>query len=174
MTRVPRLITSLLARLGQDHSESQDHHGDRGSVSLWVVMFAFVTLALLILVVDGGQVIVAKSRAADIAEQAARAAADDIDPGALRNGDVAIAAGACGIPGPASELVSTYQKGVGVTATMLTCNPGTGPEGAPDVTVQVQVSMKPFLPVNPFGTITVTATETAFLACGTANARVAC
>jgi Flp pilus assembly protein TadG len=170
VTRVPRLKTSLLARVGQDDSQSRD----RGSVSLWVVMFAFVTLALLILVVDGGQVIVAKSRAADIAEQAARAAADDIDPGALRNGDVMIAAGACGVPGPASELVSTYQKGVGVTATMLTCNPGTGPEGAPDVTVQVQVSMKPFLPVNPFGTITVTATETAFLACGTADARVAC
>jgi Flp pilus assembly protein TadG len=169
VTRVRR----LLARLGQDDSVSQGHR-DRGSVSLWVVMFAFVTLALLILVVDGGQVIVAKSRAADIAEQAARAAADDIDPGALRNGDVAIAAGACGIPGPASELVSTYQKGVGVTATMLKCTPGTGPQGAPEVTVQVQVSMKPFLPVNPFGTITVTAAETAFLACGTADARVAC
>ena len=63
---------------------------DRGSVSLWVVIFAFVTLALLILVVDGGQVIVAKSRAADIAEQAARAAADDIDPAALRGGQVLI------------------------------------------------------------------------------------
>jgi Flp pilus assembly protein TadG len=162
--RVRRRLTRL----------SQAGDTDRGSVSLWVVMFAFVTLALLILVVDGGQVIVAKSRAADIAEQAARAAADDIDPGALRNGNVEIAAGACGVPGPASELVSTYQKGVGVTATMLTCNPGRGPEGAPDVTVQVQVSMKPFLPVNPFGTITVTATETAFLACGTAGARVAC
>ena len=132
---------------------------DRGSVSLWVVIFAFVTLALLILIVDGGQVIVAKSRAADIAQQAARAAADDINPAALRNGQVTIAAGACDTPGPASDLISTYQKGVGVTATMLTCTPGTGPEGAPDVTVQVQVSMKPFLPVNPFGTITVTATE---------------
>jgi Flp pilus assembly protein TadG len=75
--------------------------GDRGSVSLWVVIFAFVTLALLILIVDGGQVIVAKSRAADIAEQAARAAADDINPAALRNGQVSIAAGACGTPGPA-------------------------------------------------------------------------
>ena len=160
MTRPPGRMTSLLARLGHENQDNRD----RGSVSLWVVMFAFVTLALLILVVDGGQVIVAKSRAA----------ADDIDPGALRNGDVAIAAGACGTPGPASELVSTYQKGVGVTATMLTCTPGTGPGGAPDVTVAVQVSMKPFLPVNPFGTITVTATETAFLACGTADARVAC
>jgi Flp pilus assembly protein TadG len=178
--------TSTLARRLRPHLRHQKFRirtirirkfrggGDRGSVSLWVVIFAFVTLALLILIVDGGQVIVAKSRAADIAEQAARAAADDIDPAALRNGHVAIAAGACGIPGPASDLVSTYQKGVGVTASMLTCQPGTGPQGAPDVTVRVQVSMKPFIPVSPFGTITVTAAETAFLACGTANARVAC
>ena len=154
--------------------EALRHTGDRGSVSLWVVIFAFVTLALLILVVDGGQVIVAKSRAADIAEQAARAAADDIDPAALRNGQVTVAAGACAIPGPASDLVSTYQKGVGVTASMQSCVVGTGPAGAPDVTVRVQVSMKPFIPVNPFGTINVSAAETAYLACGTANARVAC
>jgi Flp pilus assembly protein TadG len=148
--------------------------GDRGSVSLWVVIFAFVTLALLILIVDGGQVIVAKSRAADIAEQAARAAADDINPAALRNGDVTIAAGACDVAGPASDLISTYQKGVGVTASMLDCHVGTGPQGAPDVTVRVQVSMKPFIPVNPFSTINVQASETAYLACGTADARVAC
>jgi len=154
--------------------EALRHTGDRGSVSLWVVIFAFVTLALLILIVDGGQVIVAKSRAADIAEQAARAAADDIDPAALRNGQVTVAAGACAIPGPASDLVSTYQKGVGVTASMQSCVVGTGPAGAPDVTVRVQVSMKPFIPVNPFGTINVSAAETAYLACGTANARVAC
>jgi len=157
----------------QDKKDKTDRK-ERGSVSLWVVMFAFVTLALLILVVDGGQVIVAKSRAADIAEQAARAAADDIDPGALRQGQVAIAQGACGNPGPASDLVSTYQKGVGVTASMQGCVIGTGPQGAPDVTVRVQVSMTPVIPVSPFGSINVTAAETAFLACGTAAARVAC
>ena len=154
--------------------EALHNTGDRGSVSLWVVIFAFVTLALLILIVDGGQVIVAKSRAADIAEQAARAAADDINPAALRNGDVTIAAGACDVAGPASDLISTYQKGVGVTASMLDCHVGTGPQGAPDVTVRVQVSMKPFIPVNVFRTINVQASETAFLACGTADARVAC
>jgi Flp pilus assembly protein TadG len=147
---------------------------DRGSLSLWVVIFAFVTLALLILIVDGGQVIVAKSRAADIAQQAARAAADDINPAALRNGQVTIAAGACDTPGPASDLITTYQKGVGVTASMLGCVIGTGLQGAPDVTVRVQVSMKPFIPVNPFSTINVQASETAYLACGTADARVAC
>ena len=51
---------------------------------------------------------------------------------------------------------------------------GTGLAAAPDVTVQVQVAMKPAIPVSPFSTINVTATETAYLACGTAQARVAC
>jgi len=164
-------LRCLLTRLSAARAAG---NSDRGSVSLWVVIFAFVTLALLILVVDGGQVIIAKSRAADIAEQAARAAADTIDPGALRQGQVVIAPGACDTPGPASNLVATYQKGVGVTASMKGCTIGTGPQGAPDVTVRVQVSMKPFLPVGPFATINVTAAETAFLACGTADARVAC
>src|SRR5438067_2095806 len=35
--------------------EALQNTGDRGSVSLWVVIFAFVTLALLILIVDGRQ-----------------------------------------------------------------------------------------------------------------------
>jgi Flp pilus assembly protein TadG len=148
---------------------------DRGSVSLWVVIFAFVTLALLTLVVDGGQVIVAKSRAADIAEQAARATADDIDPAKLRNGQVMIARDACNLTtGPAAGLVATYQKGVGVTALLNGCELGTDPEGTPDVTVQVQVSMTPVIPVGLFATINVSASETAYLACGTADARVAC
>ena len=147
---------------------------DRGSVSLWVVIFAFVTFSLLILLVDGGQVIVAKSRAADIAEQAARAAADDISPAALRKGQVAVAAGACDDPGPATGLISTYSKGVGVTATMQGCQVGTDLEGTPDVTVQVRVTMKPVIPAGLFSTINVTASETAYLACGTADARTAC
>src|SRR6202011_4416446 len=109
--RGPRMTAyrkSLQARL---RAARLSQSRGRGSVSMWVVMFAFVKLALLILVVDGGQVIIAKSRAADIAEQAARAAADDINPAALRNGQVAIAQGACDTPGPASDLVSTYSKG---------------------------------------------------------------
>jgi Flp pilus assembly protein TadG len=159
---VPRTPARLASRLRED----------RGSVSLWVVLFTFVALAMLILVVDGGQVIVAKSRAADIAEQAARAAADQIDPAALRNGQVQIAADACAA---AASLVATYAKGVGVTATMVQpCQPGTDVQGAPDMTVQVQVQMKPVFPVFPFGTINVQAAETAYLACGSADARTAC
>src|ERR1700744_6403478 len=154
--------------------EALHNTGDRGSVPLWVVIFAFVTLALLILIVDGGQVIVAKSRAADIAEQAARAAADDINPGALRSGQGAGAAGACDAGGPATGLISTYSQGVGVTASMQNCQVGTDAAGAPDVTVQVTVSSQPVFPVPPFATINVTAIETAYLACGSADARTAC
>ncbi len=160
------------AQQGTLHQARQ--RAERGSVTLWVVIFAAVTLSLLFLVVDGGQVIVAKSRAADIAEQAARAAADDINPGALRSGQVAVAASACNQGGPATGLISTYSQGVGVTASMQNCQVGTDAAGAPDVTVQVMVSTRPVFPVPPFTAINVHATETAYLACGSADARTAC
>jgi Flp pilus assembly protein TadG len=144
---------------------------DGGSVSIWVVMFGFVTLVLLGLVVDGGQVMIAKSRAADIAEQAARAAADDVDTAALRAGQVAIAGDACNA---AEGLIATYAKGVGVTASMRSCAIGTGLGGAPDATVGVQVSVSPVIPTGIFSAIQVSASETAYLACGTADARTVC
>ena len=144
-------------------------------MSLWVVMFAFITMILITLVVDGGQVMIAKSRAADIAEQAARAAADDIAPASLRNGQVALAAGVCDLgTSPAVGLVRSYGKGVGVSASLQGCTPGTDAQGAPDVTVEVEVSMSPIIPAPAFNAINVTASETAYLACGTADARVAC
>jgi Flp pilus assembly protein TadG len=148
---------------------------DRGSVSLWVVIFSFITMVLLTLVVDGGQVMIVKSRAADIAEQAARAAADDIVPAALRNDDqVVVAGGACGATGPAADLISTYAKGADVTASMQSCAIGTDTQGTPDVTVEVQVSMTPVIPAGAFSSIQVSASETAYLACGTADQQTAC
>jgi Putative Flp pilus-assembly TadE/G-like len=163
-----RLLTRLRA-VQQDR-----HQAERGSVTLWLVIFALVAVTLLILVVDGGQVIVAKSRAADIAEQAARAAADDINPASLRSGQVAVAAGACDQGGPATSLISTYSQGVGVTASMKDCHVGTDAAGAPDVTVRVLVSTGVLFPSPFFPGIHVQATETAYLACGSADARTAC
>jgi Flp pilus assembly protein TadG len=142
---------------------------DRGSVSVWVVMFAFVTVALLVLVVDGGELMIAKSRAADIAEQAARAAADDLDRAALQNGKVVINGNACDAGGPAAALIASYAKGIGVTATMQNCQPATGPNGEQGREVWVQVQMKPAIPASLFGTINVTTHEVAFLKCGTAD-----
>jgi Flp pilus assembly protein TadG len=139
--------------------------GDRGSVSLWVVIFTFTTLVLLVLVVDGGQTMNAKSRAADIAEQAARAAADDLSVGDLRTG-------------PAAQLVADYAAGVpGASATLTGCTSAvTDVGGTPSLTVTatVQLSVRPDLPVPPFNTISATAQETAYLACGSADALEAC
>ncbi|MGI5233141.1 pilus assembly protein TadG-related protein [Actinoallomurus sp. CA-142502] len=57
---------------------------DRGTVALFTTIFAVFVLVLAGLLVDGGLTIHARQRAADIAEQAARAAADDIDVAYLR------------------------------------------------------------------------------------------
>jgi Flp pilus assembly protein TadG len=51
---------------------------------MFTVIFAFFVIVLAGLLVDGGLAIHARQRAADIAEQAARAAADDIDVAHLR------------------------------------------------------------------------------------------
>jgi Flp pilus assembly protein TadG len=146
---------------------------DRGSVSLWVVIFAFTTIALLILVVDGGQVMNAKSRAADVAEQAARAAADDLNVASLRSGSgVTLAGDACDPGGPAANLVAVYAKGIpGTTATMTSCEETAAQPLT--VTVTVTVNATPALPVGVFKTITATATESAYVACGNADQAMA-
>jgi Flp pilus assembly protein TadG len=161
--------------------ESVPAPADRGSVSLWVVIFTFTTLALLILVVDGGEAINAKSRAADIAEQAARAAADDVNVAGLRTGTgtVSLSANACDMrQGPAAQLVTEYARGVpGATAALTECTPSTtnvGGTAAVSVTATVQLTVRPALPVPPFNTISATAQETAYLACGSQDQREAC
>ncbi|MFF7450609.1 MULTISPECIES: pilus assembly protein TadG-related protein [unclassified Streptomyces] len=56
---------------------------DRGSGAGAVIIFALVFLSLSAFVIDGGLSISKRERAADIAEQAARYAAQDIDTEAL-------------------------------------------------------------------------------------------
>lgn len=60
--------------------------GDRGSAAILVVVFALTVIALAAFVVDGGLAISNRERAADIAEQAARYAAQDLDEDAIRAG----------------------------------------------------------------------------------------
>jgi hypothetical protein len=167
---------------GTNRGLGRRDRGDRGSVSIWVVIFTFATLALLVLVVDGGQSMNAKSRAGDIAEQAARAAADDVDVNALRAGNFVLGNGACDLNpsdnGPAAVLVADYGQGVpGATAVLTGCTPSvTDVGGTPSlaVTATVRLSVRTAIPVPPFDTISATAQETAYLACGSANNREAC
>ncbi|MDR3082907.1 MAG: Tad domain-containing protein [Streptomyces sp.] len=60
-------------------SSRRTHLDDRGSGAGAVIVFALVFLTLAAFVIDGGLSISKRERAADIAEQAARYAAQDID-----------------------------------------------------------------------------------------------
>jgi Flp pilus assembly protein TadG len=64
-------------------SSRRAHLDDRGSGAGAVIIFAIVFLSLSAFVIDGGMSISKRERAADIAEQAARYAAQDIDRDAL-------------------------------------------------------------------------------------------
>ncbi|MQS08204.1 TadE/TadG family type IV pilus assembly protein, partial [Streptomyces alkaliphilus] len=57
---------------------------DRGSGAIIAVFFAVVVLGLAAFIVDGGMAIAQRERAMDIAEQAARYAAQDLDEETLR------------------------------------------------------------------------------------------
>lgn len=146
---------------------------DRGSVTLYVLIFSFAAFMLASLLVDGGTAISARERAADIAEQAARAAADDISISSLRsgNGQPQIDWGtACG---RAASLVTAYQTSGDMHAMMARggCSPGAagGAQGAPGgaqaVSVIVTVTAKPMIP-GFFPSFTETASATAEPECG--------
>src|SRR3954454_22297177 len=80
---------------------------DRGTISMFTVLFTVSVFLLAGLLIDGGLAISARERASDIAEQAARAGANDINEDLLRRKNrVEInARTACG---KASELLKTY------------------------------------------------------------------
>jgi Flp pilus assembly protein TadG len=167
---------------------------DRGSVSLWLIIFTLAVLVLLGFVVDGGQYMNARERAADIAQQAARAAVDDLNTGQLRHGNFVIPTAACqqqGVDdatsnGPAATLVSeagndaTIEPGPAGCAiggliedddNNLVCktNPPPADGGlGPCVQVTVEITVNPAIPLGPFGTLTTAVTESASLDCGSA------
>jgi Flp pilus assembly protein TadG len=60
---------------------------DRGSAALWLAITMVGMLIMAGLVLDGGAAIGAREQAADVAQQAARAGADALDPSALRAGN---------------------------------------------------------------------------------------
>jgi len=132
--------------------------GDRGSVTVLVVFFAIIALALASLLVDIGHALNARERAADIAEQAARAGANDIDVAALRAGRVAIDTGtACD---RALSLVAAYRAQSGFAATAACA-----PPSPQRITVTVSVTTRPVI-AAALGSFTVHATATAEPVCG--------
>ena len=60
-----------------------------GAVAVVIPILTVGLLAMAGLVIDGGAALAARGRAADVAQQAARAGADALAPGSLRRGDPA-------------------------------------------------------------------------------------
>jgi Flp pilus assembly protein TadG len=159
-------LTGLPGRAAGRARTGRRQHSDRGSVAVFTVVFAIAVVALTALIVDGGIAMNARERAADIAGQAARAAASDIDVTALRTtGTPQIGPGACAA---ANQLVTTYAHidSGGVdrvdSVSVVLCS---APQGAETATVRVQVHTTPLVG-GIIGGFTEAATQTATAECG--------
>jgi hypothetical protein len=153
--RVSRLVSRSASGTGTARVR------DRGSISLFLSIFAIAVFALLALLVDGGTALNAKMRAADIAEQAARAAANQVDVADLRSPDptVVIGPGACAA---AARIVAQYQVTSHTSASVTVCH---ALPGATKATVEVSVRTSPVIPLM-FGSFPMRATASAYPACG--------
>src|SRR6266516_7986064 len=124
---------------------------ERGSVTVFGVFFTLVALALASLLVDVGNAVNAQERAADLAEQAARAAANAINVTDLRSGTVTIdQATACT---DAMNLIQAYAQASQIDAAMT--QPCTFPSPR-QVTVYVSVTTTPVI-TTFFGSFTMKA-----------------
>jgi Flp pilus assembly protein TadG len=156
----------MLTRLRHLAATAPSRPGEGGSIAVFTVVFAVAVVLLTALIVDGGIAMNARERAADIAEQAARAAAGNIDVARLRaSGTAVIGPGACGL---AASLVSRYstddRSGVDAVtgATMTGC---LAPAGSDTATVDVSITTQP-LAGGILGGFTETARESATAQCG--------
>ncbi|MFJ2031544.1 TadE/TadG family type IV pilus assembly protein [Streptosporangium sp. NPDC087985] len=112
--------------------------GERGSMSVFTVIFSVAVFLLAGLLVDGGAAINARLRAADIAEQAARSAADQIDVEHLRATGQARLLDEGAVCAKAGELVSAHSTD---EVQLVQCTAG---GGQAEVTVRVSVAWKAF------------------------------
>lgn len=79
---------------------------ERGSIALYFAVVALAAFAMLGLVVDGGQAFAGRERAADLATQAARSAADALTPESVRGLPTDLQADPAAARAAADRLVS--------------------------------------------------------------------
>ena len=87
MTRMaPRQVSARA--IGSVHRRTQATRcdPDRGSTAMWLAVVMVGLIAMAGLVFDGGAALQARGRAADLAQQAARAGADALDPDSVFGG----------------------------------------------------------------------------------------
>ena len=149
---------------------------DRGSLTAALVIWTPIFMILAAFVVDTGYVISRRDQADNIAEQAARRVADDLDQSAVREDPVRLAINLDGlynpntpVTGPCMDDANDYLKAAGLTnVTVVTCivngNPQPPPAAPsiPTVTVTVKMPSNPlFLGLVDLSPITVTGTGVA-------------
>ena len=124
---------------------------ERGSVSLYVVVIFLAVFSAAGIVIDGGYAIAARQKAANVAEQAARAGADVLSKNSLRSGGPVSVT-----PELARAAAEKYLKDSNMSGTV---DPNAG-GGVVTVTVQIA---QPTTILSVFGinTITVTGRATA-------------
>lgn len=144
---------------------------ERGSFTVFVVLWSLVIVLVAALVIDVGLAISQRERAADLADQAARAEAQNLSTVALRqSGGVAIQDDGCQraqnyLLAAASSIhygTASLDAGVGENG----CRFGT-PVPGDSVQVTVQLTYSPFVFDLFSGTVTVTETGTATAETGT-------
>ncbi len=128
---------------------------DRGTVAMFTTIFALFVIVLAGLLVDGGLAIHARQRAADIAEQGARAAADDVDVNHLRQTGRARIADPRAACARAQRLIAAYPE--------VTGRPRCQIEGLQTAHVAVQIKVRlQLLSIMPgFGDFTMTSAASA-------------
>ena len=176
LARARRAFPALRRSRGHGRLAPEDGARDRGSVAVFTVVFAIAVIFLTALIVDGGNAMNARERAADIAGQAARAAAEDIAPAALRAGDAPGGAfpidwaTACGY---AQQVVRRYGAGLTGTTVAMTACPAQA-SSQTQAAVTVQITTPPLIGGGLLGTFTETATGTATSECGNAVQQGVC
>jgi Flp pilus assembly protein TadG len=141
---------------------------ERGSFTIFVVLWSLVIVMVAALVIDVGLSISQRERAADLANQAARAEAQNLSTLVLRQSGGIQIQGGCG---EADAYLTSAASSVHYGTAKLDTGFGDGgcQLNAPgnSVTVQVQLTYSPFVFDLFSGTVTVTESGTATAAVGT-------
>lgn len=129
---------------------------ERGSGAVFAIFFTMIVLVLAGLVIDGGTALSMREQAANIAGEAARKVAGNVDQAALRGGVIQIDPGSCTVL--ADQVTAAYRAGTVTGCTVA----------GRDVTVTVQLTYRPLLldMLKPDLTLTATGTATVHLAAG--------
>jgi Flp pilus assembly protein TadG len=128
---------------------------DRGTISMFTAIFTLSVILLAGLLVDGGLAIHARQRAYDIAEQAARTGANDIDENVLRQtGKAQINPDRQAVCAKVDELVASYDS----QATVDNCDRS---DDQVTVTVHITVELQLLSIVPGFHAFSMTGTASA-------------